>query len=86
MTTPYIRSALRSEEKVGVLNADDLGVTPSLFETGEEDEAPLQSSIGDDDELLLQVQRLLEDGFGGSYSPGRPARARAGTRRRSRPR
>jgi 5-methylcytosine-specific restriction protein B len=72
MTTPYIRSKLRSEEKVGFLNADDLGVAPSLFEAGEEDEVPLQSNIKDDDELLLQVQRLLEDGFGGIIFTGPP--------------
>lgn len=72
MTAPHIRSALRSEDKVNVLNANDLGVTPSLFETGEGDEAPLQSSIGDENERLLQVQQLLEDGFGGIIFTGPP--------------
>jgi 5-methylcytosine-specific restriction enzyme B len=72
MTAPYVRSELRSEEKVRALNAEDLGVVPSLFETGEEDETPLQSNIKDDNELLLQVQRLLEDGFGGIIFTGPP--------------
>lgn len=72
MTSPYIRSKLRSEEKVSALTAEDLGIVPSLFEVGEEDEAILQSNINDGDELLLQVQRLLEDGFGGIIFTGPP--------------
>lgn len=72
MTSPYIRSELRSEEKISVLNAEDLGVAPTLFETGEEDKAPLQSNIEDNDDLLLQVQQLLEDGFGGIIFTGPP--------------
>ena len=68
--TTFLRSGLRSQNKVRGLNAEALGLVPTDVPIGPEE--PLRDYIPDDHPLLLKVNQLLADGYAGVIFTGPP--------------
>jgi 5-methylcytosine-specific restriction enzyme B len=83
----FLRSPLRSQEKVQSLTAGDLGVAPEIeppplpAPTPRADELPvpdlLPCEVNGDDEIVQTVQDLLRDGYAGVIFSGPPGTSKS---------
>lgn len=73
--TNFIRSGLRSQNKIRSLTAAALGLIPTDVPIASEQ--PLRDYIRDDDPLLLETRRLLADGYAGVIFTGPPGTSKS---------